>query len=183
MTREGCPDEDTQQSEWSPSTVHNSEPLIFVLIQPLTINESSVAYFEKGKLKNQTLSLCRGQHSTFSELKDKVIDPVCDADETRQYRGYSWAQCEEIRSILAVKRTSGNGGGESTLAAFCIMDDGLEEYRAHARMGFSKPSDDFWAKHDREAARGNLLIAFQKRGIHDEHISPPFAEINNHTTA
>jgi len=55
-----------------------------------------------------------------------------------------------------------------------VIDDGEQNYTAHAYLAFSKPTDNFWALHDGVAARGDLYIAFEARGIFDKLAKPPF---------
>ncbi len=176
MSRDGCPEEDTQQKKESLGIVINDEPIVYALVHPTSINDQSVAYFHSGRLKNRQLSVCRASYSSYREMYEKVVQPQLEADSTRQYRGYLWAPCHEIRSILATRRNDAKAGSEEQrpVGAFCVIDDGDANFRAHARLGYSAPSLNFWSKNDREAARGNLSLTLHTRGIHNGTSTPPF---------
>jgi hypothetical protein len=158
MTRQGCPEEQSKQKTYSPDIVRSDEPVVYALVHPLSINEQSLAYFHSGRLKDGQLSVCRGRHSSYHEMREKVVRPQLAADATRQYRGYVWALCDEIRSIIATPKNDPKTGQQHNIGAFCVIDDGLIQFRAHARLGYSSPGRDFWSKNDREAARGNLSL-------------------------
>lgn len=121
--------------------------------------------FQMNKLKKRDLSVCRGDHSRYSDLLRYVVEPQLANKPAREYKGYYWATCSEIRDIAA-ELTGKEHSDNRTVGAFCVVDDALGDYTAHAVIGFSHPDNDFWKKNNREAARGNLLIAVQRRGLH-----------------
>jgi hypothetical protein len=175
MSRIGCSEEKQKRSDISPGIVDDDETLVFALVYPNTINDQSVAAFQKGKLKTQELSLCRSQYCSYQDMFKNVVEPLLNRDDARQFRGYQWALCREIRAILAQPNIGTEG---ATIGAFCVFDDACEEYIAHSVMGFAKPPiDKFWEKHSREAARGNLRLVFAERGVKQDHASPPFPEL------
>ena len=163
MTRCGCPNEDTQQTTESPGIVELGESIVFACIHPETAPERGVAMLPKEKLKKTDLSVCRGAYSSHDDLLEHVVKPQLSKKPERIYKGYYWVVCKEIRDIIAVQKKENS---DKTAGAFCVVDDALPDYTAHAVIGFSRPSDNFWSKHDREAARGDLLIAVQCRGLH-----------------
>jgi hypothetical protein len=178
MSREGCPEEDTQQNNESPDIVRNDEPIVYALVYPTSASEQSIAYFHGSRLKDRELSICRARYSSYGEMREKVVQPQLDNDATREFKGYLWAPCYEIRSILATPRIDIKEKPkeqQDPVGAFCVIDDGDTNFRAHARLGYSAPNRrDFWSKNDREAARGNLSLTLQVRGIHRASKTPPF---------
>lgn len=154
MGRMGCECEDSQQSEYSPGVVKNDEPIVFVLTDPLTIENGSVKDFSKSQLKEKRLSICRSRYSSPEEIKKQVIDVLIRNDPRRLHHGALWAVCNEIRGICL---------GSSQVGAFCVIDEGLPEYTSHGVIGFSDADIDL--RNNREAARGNLKELFMRRGI------------------
>ncbi|HEV2502313.1 MAG TPA: hypothetical protein VGV39_04525 [Mesorhizobium sp.] len=168
--RSECQCELEQQSEHSPSVVGDDERIVFALIDPLTF-ENSVARFSKSQLKAGTLSICRSDHCSSDEAHEAIVAPLVAKDPTRQDLGVYWATCQEIRSIMLV-----DGGGEG---AFCVADDGLAHYPAHAHLGYSQPTDKKHLQGNlRETARAKLADAFRRRGIH-AWADAPFRQDND----
>jgi len=173
MMRCGCPEEDQQQTPQSPGVVMPEESIVFALVSPLTANAESVAVLSKSRLKDRALSVCRGDYSSYEDLLQHVVEPQLDGNDERDeqnkriYRGYQWTSCEEIRKILAdIASSSRDNEPEVPLVgAFCVVDDAQPDYSSHALVGYSRPENPkFWQKHDREAARANLLVALQRNG-------------------
>ena len=154
MRRLGCECEDSQQSVHSPGVVANEEPIIFVLTDPLTIEHGSVKDFSKSELKKKRLSICRSKYSTSEQLKEQVVDVLLVGSSRRTHVGALWAECHEIRAVCL---------GASEVGAFCVIDDGLEDYKAHGVLGYSDANLSL--RNEREAARGNLKELFVRRGV------------------
>jgi hypothetical protein len=173
MKRCGCPEEDTQQKVDSPGRVERSESIAFAI--PLNRDQGGVTMFENGKLKTKVLSVCRAAKCTFDEMYTAVVAVQIAKNSSLKFAGYYWALCEEIRGIVALPQQGTSGEGVAPITgAFCVIDDGEPSYHAHAVMGYSQPDPRFWAKHDRAAARANLLQVFEERGILYGDASPPF---------
>jgi hypothetical protein len=168
MNRCGCPEEDSQQTSNSPGIVQLEESIVFAMIFPRTADILGVACLPNGDLKNRQLSVCRGDFSSYAELLERVVQPQLLRDPSRHYVGYHWATCAEIRAIyaqLSPKQLQRQSNATSEVGAFCVIDDAVNGYDAHARVGYSSPPiAKFWEKHERAAARGNLLIVLQARG-------------------
>ncbi len=180
MSRPGCPEEQNKQKAESPDIVGGDEPIVYVLIQPVSANVHPtsgipLAYFKNDRLKSGQLSVCRGLYSSYEELQQKVVRPQLSSDPSRKHAGYVWALCCEVRSIMAAPQNPDKEPTQrSDVGAFCVIDDGLTGFHAHARMGYCAPGADFWSKNDRTKARGDLSIVFDARGIHQSHAAPPF---------
>jgi hypothetical protein len=174
MSRCGCPEEDTRQKPDSPGVVLNEEAIVFVL--PLCGNQDGLRNLENGKLQKKQLSICRAEHCDYSEMYREVVQRQVAAGGAAKYRGYFWALCSEIRDILADPRPNKNDEANPprNVGAFCVIDDGDPDYRAHGLIGYSSPSKGFWSQNDRTAARGNLWDTFRKRGIQNGNADPPF---------
>jgi hypothetical protein len=166
MNRCGCIEEDSQQSPTSPGIVEPHESIVFACIHPETAPERGVSMFPMEKLKKFDLSVCRGDYSEHSDLLSHVVRPQLAKYPAREYKGYYWTTCEEIRDVVAPVASGQAHSDNRTVGAYCVVDDALGDYTAHAVIGFSRPENNFWKKHDRQAARGNLLIAVQRRGLH-----------------
>lgn len=163
MTRCGCPKEATSQSVNSPCLVADDEPIVYALVNPLT---SSVKDISKSQLKDSKLSVCRAKYIDGPTAKKKTVDVLIANDSTREHEGFLYAFCEEIRAINL---------GDSSVGAFCVIDDALPDYDAHAHLGFSEP-DDSDLKNERVAARGNLLLLFKKRNVRTDWAGDPFPQ-------
>jgi hypothetical protein len=176
MTRGGCPEEDAQQSEHSTGTVADDEPLVFAT--EVEAADLTIKIFPNGRLKDGDLSVCRASQCLFTEMFNAVVVGAAGQPKI-EYKGYMWALANEIRAIVAKH----NGSRDKTphltpkkVGAFCVIDDGEINYKAHARIGYSQPTKTFWSLHESVAARGDLLIAFQARGVTQISASPPFME-------
>jgi hypothetical protein len=182
MSRCGCPEETVQQSIHSPGVVVNEEPVVFALVLVTSADsadELSIKIFQKTKLKEKRQSFCRSTHCTFEEMYDLVIKPRMSAPGSLEYKGYLWATTGEIRSIVAERNMARDKAPHLTPApvgAFCVIDDGEDNYRAHARVGYANPLPQFWNLHQSNRARGDLLITLQRRGKLCGAASPPFRE-------
>jgi hypothetical protein len=161
MSRCECETEDSQQSAYSPGTVSDGETIVYALIEPLT---SSVKLFSKSQLQRGELSVCRADFCTGEEAHASIVKPLLEKVVDRIDNGFLYALCSEIRSIPL---------GDSSYGAFCVVDDGLVDYAAHAHLGYSIPPEEK-LRNFREAARGNLLKIFQKRGEKAEWTGHPF---------
>lgn len=168
MTHCECIKELTSQSADSPGLVQDDEPIVFALVNPLT---GSFKDISKSQLQTSTLSVCRAAHISGAEAKSKTVDELIAKDETRKHEGFLWAECSEIRALQL---------GSTNARAFCVIDDALPGYAAHAHLGFSEPSDPLWKNH-RVTARGNLMLTFKKRGVFTDWNAHPFANNDNPT--
>ncbi len=179
MSRAGCLEETAQQSAHSPGVVVNEEPVVFALVLDDSANEQSIKIFPNNRLKDKQQSFCRSTHCTFEKMYDHVVKPQLSAPNPLEYKGYLWAPVSEIRSIVAERNNARDKTPDLTpvsVGALCVIDDGEVDYRAHARVGYANPRPTFWRLHDSVAARGNLLLALQRRGKLYEAASPPFPE-------
>ncbi len=163
MSRCECPKEATSQSEHSPGLVKDEEPIVYALVDPLTSKDGSVKDFSKSQLKSGTLSVCRAAHCTAVEAQECILDPLLSKPD-RKFEGAVWARCESIRGIKL---------GSSEVGAFCVHDDALENYAAHAHLAFSSPEDEK-LRNEREAARGNLKEIFLNGSIFGSLSDCPF---------
>lgn len=168
--RLGCPKEDTAQSQHSPGTVSDDEPIVLAM----DTADLTLELFSNSKLKSGTFSVCRSAHCTF----DEMIKAVFGSEPSEKFKGYVWAVAQEIRTILAKRNNSRDKTPAQTpkkVGAFCIIDDGEPDYKAHASLAYSQFAPHFWKLHESIAARGDLLIAFENRGILQQPTVPPFA--------
>lgn len=163
MSRCECPKEAISQSVHSPGLVGDEEPIVYALVDPLTFSDGSVKDFSKSQLKAGTLSICRAAHCTAAEANECILTPLLSKSD-RKFQGAVWTDCASIRGIKL---------GGSEVGAFCVHDDALEDYRAHAHMAFSTPQDDK-LRNEREAARGNLKELFLKGSITKSLSECPF---------
>lgn len=161
MSRCECPKEATTQSSYSPGVVKDNEMIVYALVNPLT---SSVGQISKSQLKAGQLSVCRAGHIKGPDAKRKTVDVLLAKDAARKHEGYLHATCQEIREVFL---------GTSRTGAFCVIDDALEDYAAHAHLGYSEPSDPK-LRNDRETARANLMRTFIKRGVSIDWSGAPF---------
>ena len=163
MSRCECPKEADTQSSFSPGLVSGGEIIVYALVNPLT---SSVGQVSKSQLKTASVSVCRAGLITGPKAKEKTVDVLITKNTTRTHEGFLHALCEEIRDIKL---------GKSSVGAFCVIDDALEDYRAHAHLGYSEPLDPK-LRNERETARANLMLRFQKRGVRTDWAGQPFLE-------
>jgi hypothetical protein len=172
MNRPECPKEAVQQSSLSPGLVSDDEPIVYILVDPLTVMNGSVKEFSKSQLKRGDLSVCRAKHCTTSEAERAIVQPLL-SKPGRSFEGALWMPCQRIRSITL---------GESRVGAFCVIDDGLQDYRAHAVLAFSTPQDEK-LRNEREAARGNLKDLFRENGVQPRLADCPFKSSGSETPA
>lgn len=155
-----CPKESKQQKECSPGVVESSEPIVYILIDPLNYQNGKLllSAFPKKRLKNCTLSVARGHHCTVADAMRHVVEPQLARDGRRRLVGAFRTQCSKIRELQASKER---------VRVFCVVDDGSCEYPAHAHIGYSEATkaDGFWSHNDRTAAHANLARAFENGGI------------------
>ncbi len=161
MTRCGCEKEDSTQSEFSPGVVLDFEPIVYALVNPET---SSVKDVSKSRLKQSDLSVCRAAHTTGPEGHANIVQSLLAKNSNRTEEGFFYALCSEIRAITL---------GETNQGAFCVIDDALEGFEAHAHLGYSEP-DDPKLKNHRESARANLSMLFKRRGVFKDWNGDPF---------
>jgi hypothetical protein len=172
MSRCGCLTESERQSHHSPDVVSDNEPIVLVT----ETTDLTLEIFSNSKLKAGTLSVCRAAHCTF----DEMLKAVVGSTQSDEFKGYSWALSLEIREILAKRNNMRDKTPALTpkkVGAFCLVDDGEPNYRAHACLSYSRPTANFWMLHDSIAARGDLLIAFEKRGVLQRDDASPFLTI------
>jgi|SRR5215217_2136222 hypothetical protein len=165
MSRPECPAEGAQQSEHSPGPIDDREPIVYILVDPLTSQAGTVKDLLKSKLKQGTLSVCRCLHCSAAEANAAVVVPLTAGTLGRSFQGALWATANRIRDIRL---------GMSDVGAFCLVDDGKPDYRAHAHLAYS-PADEK-LRNAREAARANLKAAFLENGIQPSLATCPFFE-------
>ncbi|GLI23426.1 hypothetical protein GGQ86_003039 [Xanthobacter flavus] len=160
MLCEACPKEAQTQSEHSPCVVEGHERILYVLLDPDDINDGQIAAtaFKKSDLKSCSLSVCRVEYSESSEVFDRIVNPKLEKNSERQLVGGFSVICSRIRDLAIDGRRT-----------FCVIDDGLEDYCAHAVIGFSDVTKekDYWQKNNREKARADLVYLFESGGIVD----------------
>lgn len=150
-----CEKEKSKQSVHSPSVVSDDEYLVYVVLEPdqYKDDELSTAAFSKSKLKDGDLSICRKAYSNAADIRQNIVDPQIENKPHRREVGALQAQCSDVRSILT---------DNPVCRAFCVNDDGLEGFEAHALLAFSDPTKapNFWNANDRLAIRANLVRSF-----------------------
>jgi len=155
-----CPKEAKQQKKCSPGIVENKESIVFVVIDPLHCQDGKLisAAFPTKRLTEGTLSVSRGDHSTLADVLLHVVDPQLSRDSKRKLMGACRTRCAEIRAIK---------GSTDKARLFCVIDDGSNNYPAHAHIGYSDSTkeDGFWSRNERTAARANLTRVFEQGGI------------------
>lgn len=153
-----CPAESARQSEHSPSVVGDSEVLAYILLDPdlydLETGSLKAKAFSKSQLRAGTLSVCRTAHTSIQVAEEQVIAPQIARKPERSVAGALKAICSTIRSI----RFDG-----APVRTYCVVDDGRADFTGHAHIGFS-PGVIFSGQNSKEAARGNLLLAFESEG-------------------
>ncbi|RWE78781.1 hypothetical protein [Mesorhizobium sp.] len=148
-----------KQSPFSSGVVKNREPIVYALIDPDQIQRGTIQAISKSRLKKSDLSVCRAQETTAQEAWKNIVVGQLENIPTRIDEGYAWARASEIRNLKLARPNIG---------AFCVIDDGLKHFGSHAVLGFSPAPQGFDSNtiaNDREAARGNLLRLFQRRGV------------------
>lgn len=168
MIRCECPKEAESQSPHSPGIVEDDEPIVYLIVDPLTSENGSVKSISKSQLKSGTLSVCRSKYCDADEAKTLMLDPLT-SKAGRTFQGAAWASCSQIRSIKL---------GASNVGAFCVHDDALEDYSAHAHLAFSVPQEEK-LRNEREAARGNLKELFLSNGVATSLEDCPFRSASN----
>lgn len=164
MTRCGCEKETVSQSSLSPGIVKDPEPIVYSLIEPDNFVEGSLKALKHDRLKKSELSVCRAWYIDGTSAREKTVSGQLQRDEKRLERGFAWALCSEIRDI----KLESLGVG-----AFCIVDDAMEDFPAHAHLGYSQVEDK---KNERQSARGDLLKLLEKRGFVTNWAGEPFGE-------
>lgn len=149
-----CPNERSQQSTYSPGVVTCGEPIVYALIEPDNYRDGSAQAFSKSRLKQGQLSVCRSAHARLEDARQAILDGMLAKDPNRSDRGIMWAPSDDIRML----RWPGTDE-----QAICLVDHGFKDYRAHAHIGLSNPSDPN-TRNGFEAVRGQLLSVFRKNG-------------------
>lgn len=162
MSRCGCNNELVSQSEHSPGIVQGDEPLVYSLIDPETFLNGSLKALKHDRLKKGQLSITRAKYISGVEARQKTVVGQLERDSNRSEHGFAWALCDEIRDIKLESQAIG---------AFCVVDDALEGFAAHAHVGYSQVDDK---KNDRTAARGELLRLLERRGYINDWSGEPF---------
>ncbi|MER8374427.1 hypothetical protein [Mesorhizobium sp. M1406] len=147
----------------SSGLIKNNEPIVYALIDPDQIEGGGIKDFKKERLKKSELSVCRAWDASAEEARAYIVAKQLEKIATRTDEGYAWTPAKDIRAI----RLTG-----LDIGAFCVVDDGLEDFKAHAVLGYSKAPEGYDGNklaNQREAARGNLLLLFSKsrRGWED----------------
>jgi hypothetical protein len=153
-----CPAESARQSEHSPSVVGDDEALVYILLSPDLYNIETrtmdARAFSKSKLREGTLSVCRAEHTSIQVAEEQVIAPQIARKPERSVAGALTAICGAIRCIRF---------DAASVRTYCVVDDGREDFTGHAHIGFS-PRVSFSSQNSTQAARGNLLLAFESEG-------------------
>jgi hypothetical protein len=171
MSRCECPKESVTQSPLSPGLVANDEPIAFGLIEPLSFKDGEVIV-SHSQLRSGSLSICRAQYITAEQAREKIVDDLIAKDSTRLDRGHCWAPCHAIRAITLIDPKTREDTG---VGAFCVIDDALPKYDAHAHIGYSEPQEDR-LRNSRQAARAQLADVIKVNGIMLAWSAGPFAQ-------
>lgn len=156
-----CRKELSQQKAASPGTVQLDETIVYVLIDPLQVRDGEVqkSAFSHSSLRNGDLSVCRANHSSAQDIHKHVVGPILARDKSRRLVGALRALCSAIRNLRI---------GEPPEQAICVIDDGYDDFPAHAHLAYSEvtKAEGFWERYRnaRQALRGNLLLAFNADG-------------------
>lgn len=164
MSRCGCDKELVSQSALSPGLVKGDEPLVYSLVDPETFINGSIKALKHDRLKKGQLSICRANYISGEEAREKTVVGQLERDSSRTEHGFAWAVCDEIRDIKLESLDVG---------AFCVTDDALEGFPAHAHLGYSQVEDK---KNERLGARGNLLKLLEQRGHNTDWSGAPFLQ-------
>lgn len=152
-----CECEQALQSKHSPGLVQDDEEIVYCLIDPDLYDRDTSTLknkaFSKTALRKTDLSVIRKHHSSSDEVQEKVINPQVARKPHRRFCGVLVCQSANIRAI-----------NNSTKQDFCVADAGLEGFASHAHLGFCNALASM-SKSAQEAARSNLVAAFQTRGI------------------
>lgn len=154
-----CPKESRRQKKYSPRRVFDNEPIVYAVIDPLQFSSGSLKQIKSDKLKHDDLSVCRSKFTSGEAARKSIVVPQIAKDPSRIDMGYLWATAREIRGIQLPN---------VKLGAFCVVDDGLEQFRAHAVLGYATAPDGVDVSKLaslRQSARGDLLLLFQRRGL------------------
>lgn len=162
MSRCCCEKELTSQSEFSPGKVDDPEPIVLAAVEPITFRDDSLHKINHKQLKSGDLSVCRAKYITGSEARTQTAEKLLKNDASRVDHGFVWAHCVEIRDITLASLGVG---------AFCVIDDALEGFAAHAHLGYSDVND---TKNERQSARGDLHSLFIRRGLFPIWRGDPF---------
>lgn len=155
-----CLKEQAKQSPYSPCPVTDDETIVYVLLDPTQWKDGQLtaSAFSKSSLKKGDLSVCRARYSSANEAEQKIVMPQLQRHPDWMLVGALHATCRDIRAIQAV---------DPPVRAFCVIDDGLPDYPAHAHLGFSEATTakGFWGNRNvREAIRANLVDVFRRNG-------------------
>ena len=152
MTIPECPDEKKQQSRLSPGIVDDCETLGRVVHHEDQCQDGELqpALFPIDELRRpapEGLSLMRTDGMDFEECHETARRALSRPEGWRWY-GLATARCRCVRNI----RTT------SDSRAFCVVDDGLKDYRSHALIRLHGPDPGPSAV---RRLRATLLALFQ----------------------
>jgi len=169
MWRLGCEEEAVELPDSPFGCVQDNEPIVLAFIPPRTTPQidGSIGSIPSDDWKRKQLSVFRASKGTFANFDEKVIERRRTA-----FVGYGWALAGALRDIMASRRD----GAPPTVGAACVIEDSIPDIPAHARMGECKPCTNFWNTHDRTTARLNVILEFQRNGIHKVEVDGLFAE-------
>lgn len=144
-----CEAELVQQSEHSPGVVQDDENIAYVLVDPdlWASGTLAAAAFSKSKLSDG-MSVYRPRHCTAEEAVDHIVKPQLHRNPMRALAGCLVASTRNIRALQ-----------EKNRRAVCVLDDGEQQFPAHAILKFSEQVQ-LASNSVKAAVRGNLTIAF-----------------------
>ena len=147
-----CPEEKKQQSSLSPAVVEDCETLGRVVHHDHHYQDGELqpALFPIDDLRLPArggLSVMRTDGKGFEESHETARKALAQP-QTWRWHGLATARCRGVRDIKT----------ESDRRAFCVVDDGLEDYRTHALVRWHGPDPGPAAV---RRLRAKLLALFQ----------------------
>lgn len=144
----GCPEELCQQSKHSPGIVENEEDIARIVIAPEHI-DTATRELKPGAFRIQHLkgglSLVRMQHADQQSVESRAVALAERRDELT-VEGLGITVACEIRSLR----------DEEERQALCVLDDGEEDFPAHAMAIRSADQSDSSLR----KLRGELIDMF-----------------------
>jgi hypothetical protein len=157
-----CPGEQVQQSEHSPGLIADDEDLAKIIYHrdqvDLETGELKPGAFRMDDLETRGLSLVRLRHMTVDELQHRG-DEFAARHAENHLEGVGVATARQVRSLR-------DGKGRQAL---CVLDDGEEDFPAHARVIRSSDQDRPTLK----KLRGALIDLFSPVRLISEAMADP----------
>lgn len=130
-----CPAERTQQSTHSPGIVEDTENLGRIIIAPEHVDtatgELKPGAFRIDDLKTRGLSLVRLEHASEQQIQDRA-DQLAARREESSFEGLAVGSTKQVRSFR----------DNEDRQFLCVIDDGEENFPAHAMARRSADQSD-----------------------------------------